>query len=65
MMAMIGGIMRGKEPNVSVSLSKGWELGTLECKNGPFRCSLRFARKRPTENARQGSQTKTFVMTLL
>ena len=26
MMAMIGGIMRGKEPNVSVSLSKGWEL---------------------------------------
>jgi len=28
MMAMIGGIMRGKEPNVSVSLSKGWELGT-------------------------------------
>ena len=37
MMAMIGGIMRGKEPNVSVSLSKGWELGTLECKNGPFR----------------------------
>ena len=53
MMAMIGEIMRGKEPNVSVSLSKGvgtsWNARTVPA----------------NDNARQGSQTKTFVMTLL
>jgi len=38
MMAMIGGIMRGKEPKrFSFALERLGVGNTLECKNGPFR----------------------------
>lgn len=43
------GIMRGKEPNVSLSLSKGWEHGGMQ----------------NAKNGTTGFATKTFVMTLL
>ena len=43
------GIMRGKEPNVSLSLSKGWEHGGMQNAN----------------KWNDRVRTKTFVMTLL
>ena len=50
-MAMIGGIMRGKEPKrFSFALERLGVGNTWNARMDRSGCSLRFARKRPTEN---------------